>query len=154
MPARGAKQGPSFEPAAHRDDPSVLCLCPYYLLFMPAPWRQIRRLSGSCPLRSWEGGTGYRDSCSFAKLLGASTSIILRVTWADGEGHLGKAIIRDSKVYAWPRHAVTCSTHPLLTGCILEARVDPCLTPTSFSPPSVSWLHVLDPSVGKRGDQG
>lgn len=99
MPARGAKQGPSFEPAAHRDDPSVLCLCPLLpALHASSLVTDTKAFWLMSSVRSWEGGAKYRDSCSFAKLLGASTSIILRVTWADGEGHLWKAIICDSKV--------------------------------------------------------
>lgn len=99
MPARGANLGPSFEPAAHRDDPSVLCLCP----LLPALYASslVTNTKASWLMSSmlfWEGGTGYRDSCSFARLLGVSTSIILRGTWADGEGLLWKAIILDSKV--------------------------------------------------------
>lgn len=76
MPARGAKQGPSLEPAAHQEDPSVLCQFP----LLPALHAGSLATEASWLLSSmlsWEGGMGYRDS--YSKLLGTSTSAILRV---------------------------------------------------------------------------
>lgn len=113
MPARGAKRRPSVEPAAHREDLSVLC----NLLLLPA-LQTIFRVTDTKRswvlsfMLSWEGGMGYRDFYSFAKLLGAS---LPAPSWGsrglDGESHLWKAIIHDSKVWAWPRHVETALFH-------------------------------------------
>lgn len=134
MPARGAKRRPSVEPAAHREDLSVLC----NLLLLPA-LQTIFRVTDTKRswvlsfMLSWEGGMGYRDFYSFAKLLGAS---LPAPSWGsrglDGESHLWKAIIHDSKFGPgqdmWRQ---LCSTHPLLTVYLLKVRVNPSPLPTS-----------------------